>query len=101
MRRILQDLHEEQEGPTEIFCDNQSTIQMTKNPVLHGRTKHIELQHHFIRELFQKQEIELIYCSTEEQVADIFTKALAKIKFCKFREMLGIHPNCNYGGVLE
>eukprot|EP01018_Ginkgo_biloba_P011369 Gb_30477 [translate_table: standard] len=54
LRRILSDLHEEQEGPTKKFCDNQSTIQMTKNPVLHGRTKHIELQHHFIRELFHK-----------------------------------------------
>eukprot|EP01018_Ginkgo_biloba_P032776 Gb_22530 [translate_table: standard] len=52
LRRILQNLHEEQEGPTEFFCDNQSTIQMTKNLVLHGRTKHIELQHHFITELF-------------------------------------------------
>jgi len=52
LRRILQDLHEEQEGPEEIFCDNQNIIEMIKNPVLHGITKHIELQHHFIRELF-------------------------------------------------
>ena len=76
LRRIMEDLKEEQKEATIIHCDNQSTIQMTQNPVLHGRTKHIKIQHHFIRELVQKGDIKLIYCSTEDQVADIFTKSL-------------------------
>ena len=90
LRRILADLKEKQDEATIMFCDNKSTIAMTKNPVFHGRTKHIEIRHHFIRELVAKKEIKLEYRSTEEQVADIFTKALSREKFFKFRKMLGV-----------
>ena len=51
LRKLLVDLNHEQMGATEIFCDNRSTIAMAKNPVFHGRTKHIDVQHHFIRQL--------------------------------------------------
>jgi len=60
----------------EIYCDNKSTISMAKNPAFHGRTKHIDIRFHFIRELVEKEEIILKFCNTNEQVADIFTKAL-------------------------
>jgi hypothetical protein len=90
LRRILSDLKEPQEEPTELFCDNKSTIAVTKNPVHQGRTKHIEMRHHFIRELIAKNEVEMNYCSTEDQLADIFTKALGCEKFLKLRSMLGI-----------
>ena len=90
LRRILADLKEKQDEATIMFCDNKSTIAMTKNPVFHGRTKHIEIRHHFIRELVAKKEIKLEYRSTEEQVADIFTKAPSREKFFKFRKMLGV-----------
>ena len=90
VRRILSDLKQKQEEATILFCDNKSAIELTKNPVFHGRTKHIEVRHHFIRELVAKKEIKLEYCSTEEQLADIFTKALSREKFFKFRRMLGV-----------
>lgn len=96
-RRLLQELQMEQKGPTKIWCDNQSTIQMTRNPVFHGRTKHIETQHHFIRELVQAGEIELVYCSIEDQTANILIKPLGKIKFHKFRDRLGVLHNGHYG----
>ena len=67
-----------------------SAIVMTKNSVFHSRTKHIEIRHHFIRELVEKQEIELQFCKTGEQLADIFTKALPMEKFIEFRRQLGI-----------
>ncbi|GKU85713.1 hypothetical protein SLEP1_g340 [Rubroshorea leprosula] len=51
MQRIMKDLQQVQEKATKIFCDNKATILITKNPVFHGRTKHIELRHHFIRAL--------------------------------------------------
>lgn len=63
---------------------------MENNLVFHGRIKHIETQHHFIQELIQVEEIELAYCRTEDHIIDIFTKALEKIKFQKFRESLGV-----------
>lgn len=90
LRRILKDLQQDAEDPTTIYCDNMSAIAMTKNPVFHSRTKHIEIRHHFIRELVEKQEIVLQFCKTGEQLADIFTKALPTDKFFHFRRRLGV-----------
>ena len=66
IRRILADLHQEQNTPTNLYCDNMSTIAMTKNPVFHSRSKHIELRHHFIRKLVEDGEIELKFCGIDE-----------------------------------
>ena len=57
-----------------IGCDNTSVIQLTKNLILHSRTKHIEIRHHFIREHVKEGDIELEYVSTNDQLANIFTK---------------------------
>ncbi|KAL0351154.1 UNVERIFIED_CONTAM: Retrovirus-related Pol polyprotein from transposon RE2 [Sesamum radiatum] len=78
LRRILEDMGEKQEEPTTIYCDNKSAIAITKNPVQHSRTKHIDIKYHSLREATTRGEIELKYCSTEEQLADIFTKALPR-----------------------
>ncbi|KAJ4810455.1 Pol [Rhynchospora pubera] len=59
-----------------ILCDNTSAILISKNPVLHSRTKHIEIRHHFIRDHVEKGDVELVYIDTKEQIADIFTKPL-------------------------
>ncbi|KAL8087683.1 hypothetical protein AgCh_037723 [Apium graveolens] len=72
-----------------IYCDNTSTINISKNPVMHSRTKHIDVRHHFLRDNVSKGNIELIYISTEKQRADIFTKPLAEDRFCKMRRELG------------
>jgi hypothetical protein len=93
LRRILEDVGQKQEGPTSIKCDNQSTIKLASNPIYHARSKHIETQHYFVREKIQSQEIEINYCNTNDNVADIFTKSLGKIKFVTFREMLGVKQN--------
>lgn len=90
VRRILADLHQQQEDATDIFCDNKATIAMTKNPAFHGRTKHIDIRLHFIRDLVANKEIELTYCSTHEQVADVMTKSLPRDKFIYFRSRLGV-----------
>jgi hypothetical protein len=73
-----------------IYCDNISSILLANNPVYHARTKHIEVHYHFIREKVLAKEIDLIHVSTEDQVADIFTKALGTDKLKKFRKMLGV-----------
>ncbi|KAL0300303.1 UNVERIFIED_CONTAM: Retrovirus-related Pol polyprotein from transposon RE2 [Sesamum angustifolium] len=90
LRRILEDIGEKQEEPTTIYCDNKSAIAITKNPVQHSRTKHIGIKYHSLREATTRGEIELKYCSTEEQLADIFTKALPRNKFEELRMKIGV-----------
>ena len=65
LRRILSNMQQSEETTTIIHSDNMSTIAITKNPVFHSRTKHIELHHHFIRKLVQ-EEIQLKFVNTNE-----------------------------------
>ena len=71
LRRLLADLKCVQHEPTVIYEDNQSCISLAKNPVFHKRTKHIDIRHHFTRECIARKEITLVFCSSEEMVADI------------------------------
>jgi hypothetical protein len=93
LRKMLINLFETDLDPTTIFCDNQSCIKLSENPVFHDRSKHIEIRYHFIRDKVQKGVVKLQYISTNEQVADILTKALPKGKFEYFREKLGVLEN--------
>ena len=76
LRRILQDIGVPVEDATVLKCDNQSCMAIAKNPMFHARTKHIEIQYHYVRELIEDGVIELEYCPTEDNCAYIFTKAL-------------------------
>lgn len=93
MRRILEDVGTQQKQATKIQCDNQNSIKLADNPIYHARSKHIELQHHFFKEKIESQEIELIYCNTSENVADIFTKPVGRIHFEDFKQKLGVVKN--------
>ncbi len=74
-----------------ILCDNSSSvICISKNPVFHSRTKHIEIRHYFLRENVERGLIEMKFCKTEDQVADIFTKPLSKERFERLRFELGM-----------
>ncbi|CAI0429631.1 unnamed protein product [Linum tenue] len=64
------------EGTTKIMCDNSSAIKLSKNPVMHGRSKHIDVRFHFLRELARNGTIELEHCGTGEQIEDIMTKPI-------------------------
>lgn len=94
LRRILQDMKFEQKEATVIYCDNQSTISMAKNPVHHQRTRHIDIRHHFIREQVAEGSIQLEFCNSREQVADLFTKALPLEKFAYLRDKLQVIDFC-------
>ena len=72
------------------MCDNSSTIKMSKNPVLHERSKHIDVRFHFLRELANNGIIELLHCGSEEQVADVMTKPLKLESFQKFKKQMGV-----------
>ena len=87
---MLEGLFDEEIDVTDILCDNQSCIKMTENPVFHDKSKRIEVRYHFIRYMVQKGVVNLKYVPTEEQVADVLTKPLARVKFDYFRENLGV-----------
>jgi hypothetical protein len=90
LQKLLSDLGLLVNAPVVIYCDNISSILLANNPVYHARTKHIEVHYHFIREKVLAKKIDLIHVSTEDQVVDIFTKALGTDKLKKFRKMLGV-----------
>ena len=73
----------EEHTATTIYEDNQSSIALAKNPIHHARTKHIDIQHHFIREKVESGEVDLEYMPTEDMVADVLTKPLPRPKFEK------------------
>jgi hypothetical protein len=94
LRKMLKDLGHEQTEATSIRCDNISAVSISKNPVFHGRTKHIKIKFHFIREVQQSNEVLLVHCSSEDQLADIFTKSLPKERFEFLRQRIGVcHQN--------
>ncbi|KAM2039790.1 hypothetical protein ACFX1T_013198 [Malus domestica] len=90
LRRILEDIGEKQKEGTVLYCDNKSAISIGKNPINHDPTKHIVVKYHFFREAIEKKEIQLEYCRTDDQLADLLTKALLKEKFCYLRELIGV-----------
>lgn len=90
LRRILEELHFKQPGATTILCDNISTIKLSKNPVLHGISKHIDVKFYFLRDLCIEGTIDVKHCKSEEQAADIFTKAVKRELFVKLRKIIGV-----------
>jgi hypothetical protein len=90
LRRMLEKLDHASAGTTIIYCDNNSTIKLSKNPVMHGRSKHIDVRFHFLRELTQDEVVTLLHCRSQEQLADIMTKPLPRVVFEKLRTLMGV-----------
>ena len=92
LRRLLEDLNTTQKEPTQLRCDNQSSILLARNPESHKGSKHIEVRFHYIREQILKKTISISYVDTQNQLADVLTKAID----------LGNHDHCLKGcGVIE
>jgi hypothetical protein len=79
--KLLTGLFDLEMEATMILCDNQSCIKMTENPVFHDKSKHIEIRYHYIRDMVQRGAIKLQYVGTDEQVANVLTKPLSRVKF--------------------
>jgi len=73
-----------------ILCDNTNAINLTKNVIMHVRTKHIEIRHHFLREHISNGTCEIKFIGTDLQLADLFTEPLAKDRFNFLLNELGI-----------
>ena len=92
LRKLTSELKFEQSRPTVVYEDNQSSISMAQNAQYHGRTKHIDIRHHFVREKVNDGEIELKYCRSDRMLTDMLTKGLSGTVFETLREMTGIVP---------
>jgi hypothetical protein len=78
-----------------LLCDNGSAIRLADNPVEHSRTKHIDIRHHFLRDHLQRVDIDIYHISTENQLANIFTKPLDEKRFCRLRSELNVLDSRN------
>ena len=78
IRQLLMEVDIKTSVPAKLWCDNQFVMHIASNPVFHERTKHIEIDYHFIREKIQLGLISIVYVETGEQLGDIFTKPLSK-----------------------
>ncbi|PWA54556.1 ribonuclease H-like domain, Reverse transcriptase, RNA-dependent DNA polymerase [Artemisia annua] len=90
LKRLLSRLTHSNEEKVTIMVDNKSAIELMKNPVFHGRSKHIDTKYHFIRECVEREDLQVEFISGEYQKADILTKALPKIKFLTMRQLIGV-----------
>ncbi|KAJ9537516.1 hypothetical protein OSB04_030249 [Centaurea solstitialis] len=90
MKTILESFGQTQNKCSVVFCDNSSSIKLSKNPVFHGRTKHINVKFHFLRDLVKDGEIELVHCGSKDQIADIMTKPLKLDTYEQLRRMMGV-----------
>ncbi|GJV89252.1 ribonuclease H-like domain, reverse transcriptase, RNA-dependent DNA polymerase [Tanacetum coccineum] len=90
LKRLLSRLTHSDEEKITILVDNKSAIALMKNPVFHGRSKHIDTKYHFIRECVERDDIQVEFVSGDYQKADILTKALPKIRFLTMRQLIGL-----------
>jgi len=96
MMQMLQDIQITCAPPISILCDNTSAISISKNLVMHFKTKHIPIKYHFLREQVFEQKVKLEYVPSKEQVADIFTKSLPRETFEYLRQKLGVVATSSY-----
>nr|KYP37453.1 Copia protein [Cajanus cajan] len=89
---ILKDLHISLASPPILYCDNISALHMTINPVFHARSKHIELDYHFVRERVSLSLLVTHYIPTNDQVVDLFTKPMSKATLMHFQTKLYLQP---------
>ncbi len=91
LRHLLMELGFAHSSPMELMCDNQAAIHIASNPVFHERTKHIKVDCHFVYEKLQEDLIKTPYVKSEDQLADLFTKALGGSKVNSICDKLGAY----------
>jgi hypothetical protein len=90
LSRLLGELIGKPPAMVRLYVDNMSTIELSKNPVHHERSKHIDIRYHFIRECIEDGMVDVEHVCTNGQLADVLTKALGRVKFLEMRLKLGV-----------
>lgn len=89
LRKLMETLYGEA-GSVQMNCDSNGALAQMHNPVGHQRAKHIDVQHHFIRERVARGEVKVRYIATKSMVADVLTKALPKPQHEQFSKSMGL-----------
>ena len=92
LKHLLKRMKEEVNKPVILYCENTSAINISKNPVMHAKTKHIAIKYHYVRDLVEDKKVKMEYIHTKEQIVDIFTKPLPKDAYEYLRGKLGVKP---------
>jgi len=90
LARLISELRGREAGATSLKIDNEFAIALSKNPVFHDRSKHIDVRYHFIRECVEDGRVKTESIGTADQLADILTKALGREQFCNLRSRIGV-----------
>ena len=90
LRKLLFELFDLAFDATCIFYDNHSCVNLSENLVFHDKSKHIEIKYHYIKDMVQRRVAKLQYVATNEQIVDVLTKPLSRVKFEYFKERLGV-----------
>ena len=88
LRQLLAELHNPLAKSTLVYCDNVSAVYLSTNPVQHQRTKHVEIDLHFVRDRVAIGDVRVLHVPTTSQFADIFTKGLSPSTLSEFRSSL-------------
>ena len=93
LRNLLFEMKIPLSRATVVYCDNISAIYLSSNPVQHQRTKHVEIDIHFVREKVSLGHVRVLHVPSARQFADIFTKGLPSPLFIEFRTSLTVRPS--------
>ncbi|KAL3846245.1 hypothetical protein ACJIZ3_003648 [Penstemon smallii] len=93
LQSLLRDLRIFSSSPPVLYCDNLGATYLSKNPIMHSRTKHVDIDYHFVRDRVQTKALQVSFLSSKDQLADIFTKPLSIPRFTTLKTSLTVLPS--------